>query len=74
MTGMNTAEGDPGKMAYLRNPNWTPKLFSVVGSGVKRRDFCPGCRWPGENRAHEDSPFCAVYQIRGLGVQHMEAD
>jgi hypothetical protein len=67
MTGMNTAEGDPGKMAYLRNPNWTPKLFSVVGSGVKRRDFCPGCRWPGENRAHE-GPCCL------LNAQHMEAD
>jgi len=47
-----TKDGDPGKLAYFHNPAWRPKLFSNLG-GVKKRDFCPGCTWPGENRVHE---------------------
>ena len=58
----STAEGDPGKYAYLRNPNWRPKLFSQIG-GVKKRDFCPGCTWPGENRVHEGEA-CKLTEAR----------
>ena len=39
-------EGDPGKLAYLHNPNWRPKLFSGGRLQVDPR-VCPGCLFPG---------------------------
>lgn len=39
-------EGDPGKLAYLHNPNWQGKTF--VGASKLRVDprACPGCLFP----------------------------
>jgi hypothetical protein len=60
MTPTSPPEGDPGKLAYLHNPTWRPKLFAHLGSGAVKRNFCPGCTWPGENRPHEDSEACVL--------------
>jgi len=38
-------EGDPGKLAYLHNPNWRGKLFSGGRLNVDER-LCPGCLFP----------------------------
>lgn len=55
-------EGDPGKYAYLRNPNWTAKPFSQV-SHVDSR-ICPGCvlgpRWK-----HTGDSRCKMRPING---------
>lgn len=53
------AEGDPGKLAYFKNPNWTPSLLSVVGRGIRPKTFCAGCYF-GEGRPHEDSDVCQL--------------
>ena len=61
------AEGDPGKYAYLRNPNWRPKLFSMFGT-MRKRDFCPGCTWPGEKRPHEGDNCELAKNARGRAL------
>lgn len=45
-------EGDPGKLAYLHDPNWKGKPFSQLAKVDERA--CPGCmfgtpecgKWP----------------------------
>ena len=52
--------GDPGKLAYLHNPNFQCTPVAILGSGVKQKTFCPGCYW-GEGRPHENSPVCKLW-------------
>ena len=44
-------EGDPGKLKYLHDPNYQPKLQSQV-SNIDPR-VCPGCLFPHAMRKHE---------------------
>ena len=57
-------EGDPGRLAYLHNANWTPKLFSSnVGNPetLRRKSFCGGCEF-GRPDLHEDDERCALWR------------
>jgi hypothetical protein len=58
----STQEGDPGKYAYLRNPNWRGKLFSRVSSVDDR--CCPGCVFSATKRPtpHVSDDRCQVFR------------
>jgi hypothetical protein len=60
----STQEGDPGKYAYLRNPNWQGKPH-VQASNVDPR-LCPGCLFPHAMRKHEhvDDERCQHFRNR----------
>jgi hypothetical protein len=38
-----TAEGDPGKLAYLHNADWTPKPFEELGAVKAMPGTCLKC-------------------------------
>lgn len=61
------AEGDPGKLAYLHNANWTPKLQTQLAVIDPR--VCPGCLFPYAIRKHEHvaDERCALYRRPVLG-------
>jgi hypothetical protein len=46
-----TTEGDPGKLAYLHNADWTPKPF-VHGFAVDPR-ACAGCIFPTSQHVYD---------------------
>lgn len=48
---MSSLEGDPGKLAYLHNPNWEGKPHIQAGNIDPR--LCPGCLFPHAMRPHE---------------------
>lgn len=46
-----TQEGDPGKLAYLHDANWTPKPC-VIGFAVDPR-ACAGCIFPSSPHVYD---------------------
>lgn len=61
-------EGDPGKLAYFKNPNWTMTPMSQV-SNIDPR-VCPGCLFPHAMRKHEhvNDSRCVLFR-----ANHREA-
>jgi hypothetical protein len=55
-------EGDPGKLAYLHNPNWQGKPH-IQATNVDPR-LCPGCLFPHAMRKHEhvDDQRCQLWK------------
>lgn len=54
-------EGDPGKLAYLHNPNWTPTPM-IQGIQCDPR-ICPGCLFPKSGKwPHVDDERCSVWR------------
>ena len=51
MSHTPSPEGDPGKLAYLHDPNWTGKPH-VQATNIDPR-VCPGCLFPNAMRKHE---------------------
>jgi hypothetical protein len=73
MSGMNTSlEGDPGKMAYLRNPNWTPTPREHLREVKVMPGTCERCVF--DSGLH--APDCAyyVYPSPPWDTSHREAD
>jgi len=68
------AEGDPGKLAYLHNRNWTPTPVSFPCNIDPR--VCPGCLFPHAMRkhAHVDDKRCALFRAKQKEVACEPAD
>jgi hypothetical protein len=62
----STAEGDPGKFAYLRNPNWTgtPMIHGIQPDPR----LCPGCLFDSPKWPHVNDGRCKLF------TERMEAD
>lgn len=54
------AEGDPGKYAYLRNPNWKSKPFEFIGGVRAMPGTCERCVF--DSGLH--APDCVHYVFR----------
>lgn len=65
-----STEGDPGKLAWLHNPNWRGKLFSGHGIQVDDR-ICPGCLFPQSKPAtpHVNDERCQHFRSAQIAAQ-----
>ena len=61
-----TAEGDPGKLAYLHNADWTPKPFEELGAVKAMPGTCFKCVFD-EGRFHSSS--CPLLFKSGIGSE-----
>ena len=61
-------EGDPGRLAYLHNANWTAKPH-VQSSNVDPR-LCPGCLFPEAMRKHEhvNDERCRIWKTNQVAA------
>lgn len=64
MSEHKVAEGDPGKLAYLHNANWTGTPRSKIESIDPR--VCPGCLFAGSMKPtpHVEDERCQLWKTR----------
>ena len=72
MSMQTSLEGDPGKMAYLRNPNWTPNLYEHLRGVKAMPGTCERCVF--DSGLH--APDCAhyVFPSKPWDTSQREAD
>lgn len=53
-------QGDPGKLDYIHNPNWTGKPTSMLDSSRMDSRCCPGCI--SSRDAHVQDERCLLWK------------
>jgi hypothetical protein len=68
-TQKSPPEGDPGKLAYFRNPNWTGTPRSRIENIDPR--VCPGCLFAGSMKPtpHVDDERCQHFRARQTAAE-----
>jgi hypothetical protein len=60
MSIQTSTEGDPGKLEYLHNANWTP---TPMIHGIKPDPrLCPGCLFNAPKWPHVDDVRCELWR------------